>query len=125
MKSDVLFFFDKHPEALPVYEELEKRILEDIPNVRIKVQKSQISFYNKHLFACVSFIRPVKNFHYPPSYMTVTFGLNRKAESPEISAVTEPYPSRWTHHIVISSPEEISRQLMEWIKEAAEFSSNK
>lgn len=125
MNGDILFFFEKHMEALPIYEKLEKRILEDIPNVRIKAQKSQISFYNKHLFACVSFIRPVKDFHYPSSYMTVTFGLNRKAESPEISAVTKPYPSRWTHHAVVSSPEEIDSQLMDWIKEAAEFSASK
>ncbi len=125
MNGELLFFFEKHMEALPVYEELEKRILEDIPNVRIKVQKSQISFYNKHLFACVSFTRVRKGIEYPPSFLTVTFGLGHRVDSPGISAAVEPYPSRWTYHVVISKPEDIDEQLMAWIKEAAEFSANK
>lgn len=55
MNSDTVFFFQEHIDALPLYEALEKRIVNEIEDVRIKVQKSQISFYNKHLFACVSF----------------------------------------------------------------------
>lgn len=55
MNADILFFFEKHMDALSLYEVLENRIMEEIENLRIKVQKSQISFYNKHLFACVSF----------------------------------------------------------------------
>jgi len=54
MNADSLLFFDKHMDAVPLYEALENRILKEIENVQIKVQKSQISFYNKHLFACVS-----------------------------------------------------------------------
>ena len=59
MDFDTLHFFElqKHSDALPLYEALEGRILEEIPGVRIKVQKSQITFYNKHLFACVSYAR--------------------------------------------------------------------
>lgn len=125
MNGEVLFFFEKHTEALPVYEELEKRILSCIPDAVIKVQKSQISFYNKHLFACVSFTRVQKGVRYPPSFLTVTFGLEHKADSPRISAAAEPYPSRWTHHVTVSNPEDIDEQLMAWIKEAADFSANK
>lgn len=35
--------------------------------MRIKVQKSQISFYNKHLFACVSFAKIRKKKDCPAS----------------------------------------------------------
>lgn len=37
----------------------------------------------------------------------------------------EPYPNRWTHHVLISAPEEIDDELMGWIKEASIFSEGK
>ena len=51
MTEDILFFFDKHMDALPLYEAFEQRVMNEIENVRIKVQKTQVSFYNKHSFA--------------------------------------------------------------------------
>ena len=45
--------------------------------------------------------------------------------SPRIAVATEPYPGRWTHHIVVSSLEEIDDELMGWIKEAAAFAAAK
>ena len=125
MNTDILLFFDKHMDALPLYEALEKRILNEIENVRIKVQKTQISFYNKHLFACVSFARVRKKSECPPVYMVVTFGLQHQVESPRIEIATEPYPSRWTHHLLISEPAEVNDELLGWIKEASAFSAAK
>lgn len=55
---DAALFFNEHPEAFPLYKELEDRILADIRDVNIKVQKSQITFSNKHNFAFVSFLPP-------------------------------------------------------------------
>ena len=57
MRADVLLFFQGHMAALPLYEQLEKRILDKIENTRLKVQKSQISFYHRRMFACVSFAK--------------------------------------------------------------------
>ncbi len=125
MNTDILLFFDKHMDALPLYEALEKRILNEIEDVRIKVQKTQISFYNKHLFACVSFARVRKKSECPPVYMVVTFGLQHQVESPRIEIATEPYPSCWTHHLLISEPAEVNDELLGWIKEAAAFSAAK
>lgn len=123
--TDVLFFFEGHLDALPLYEKLEERIFSEIDNVRVKVQKSQISFYNQHLFACVSFMRVRKKRDCPDSYIVVTFGLEHQVESQRIDIATEPYPNRWTHHLLISRPEEIDEELMRWIKEAAEFAAVK
>ena len=125
MNTDTLLFFEGHMGALPLYEKLEERIVSEIDNVRIKVQKSQISFYNKHLFACVSFARLRKKKDCPEDYIVVTFGLEHKAESPRIDIATEPYPNRWTHHLLISKPDEIDEELLGWIKEAAEFAAVK
>ena len=95
MDFDTLHFFElqKHPDAVPFYEALETRILAEIPDVRIKVQKSQITFYNKHLFACVSYARVRKKAQLSPCYIVVTVGLARRVESPRIAVATEPYPA--------------------------------
>ena len=55
MDSDILYFFGEHMEALPIYERLENAILTRIPDVKIKVAKTQITFANKRGFAFVSF----------------------------------------------------------------------
>lgn len=125
MNQNVLLFFDKNPEALPLYEALEERILAEIPDVAIKVQKTQISFSNKHNFAFVSFLPVRKAKERPNIYIVVTFGLSYRKESPRIDVATEPYPNRWTHHMMISRTEEINSELMGWIKEAAAFSAGK
>ena len=48
MNEEVLYFFDKHPDALPLYETFERKVRGLVPDVLVKVQKTQISFYNKH-----------------------------------------------------------------------------
>ena len=125
MDWDTLHFFELQKEALPLHEALEARILDEIPDVRIKVQKSQISFYNRHLFGCISFLRVKKKKEMPLCYIVVTIGLARKLESPRVAVATEPYPDRWTHHIVVSDRDQIDDQLMDWLKEAAAFSDQK
>ena len=57
--------------------------------------------------------------------MTVTFGLGYRKESPRIDVATEPYPGRWTHHVMVGSAEEIDEELLGWIQEAAAFSASK
>ena len=61
----------------------------------------------------------------PEAYIVVTFGLGHKVESPRIDVATEPYPGRWTHHVLIGGPEEVDDELMAWVREAAEFSAAK
>ena len=125
MKADILFFFNDHMDALPLYERLEGLILEQIPDVKIKGSKTQISFSNKRSFAFVSFNPCRKAKERPNVWITVTFGLNYRKDSPRIDAATAPYPNRWTHHIMVGSEEEIDIELMGGICEAAEFSANK
>ena len=125
MNSDTLFFFREHMDALPMYEKLEEQILAQIPDVKIKVAKTQITFANKRGFAFVSFNPCRKTAQQPKVWMTVTFGLGYRKESPRIDVSTEPYPGRWTHHVMVGCVEEIDEELMDWIQEAAEFSAAK
>jgi len=123
MNSDILFFFGEHMASLPLYERLEQRILREIPDVKVKTAKTQITFANKREFAFVSFnpCRRAKNR--PENWMTVTFGLGYRKESPRIDVATEPYPGRWIHHVMVESAAEIDDELLGWIKEAADFSA--
>ena len=123
--EEILQFFDAHPDAFPLYDKFEKGVMEHVPEARIKVQKTQISFYNRHMFACVSFARVRKKKDCPDSYIVVTFGLDHRAVSPRIDIATEPYPNRWTHHVLISELSEIDDELMAWVEEAACFSDRK
>ena len=125
MSEEVLYFFDNHPDALPLYETFEDKVRNIVSDVRIKVQKTQISFYNKHMFACVSFARVRKKKDCPENFIVVTISLNHKLESPRVDIATEPYPNRWTHHLLISDMSEIDEELMEWVEEAAEFAARK
>ena len=125
MNAEELLFFEKHKGALPLYEELSGRIMEELEDVTVKVQKTQITFYNKGLFACVSFAKVKKKSELPEPYLTVTFGLEHRAESPRIAVATEPYPNRWTHHVVIHERTDMDEELIGWIREAAAFTEKK
>lgn len=124
LTGDVLFFFEDHLDALPLYEAFEAQV-ERLGEANIRVQKTQITFSNRHNFAFVSFLPARKAKDRPKTYITVTFGLGRRVESPRIDIVTEPYPGRWTHHVLVSSAEEIDGELMGWIREAYDFSALK
>lgn len=57
MDMDTLFFFDGRPAAMEIYTALEEKLRAAFPDVRVKVQKTQISFGNKYGFAFASLPR--------------------------------------------------------------------
>ena len=119
------FFFRHSPLSLPLYLALEERVLAAFPEARVRVQKTQISFSNRRNFAFASLLPARRTAERPNPFLTVTVGLPYRLGSPRVDAASEPYPGRWTHHIVIGSAEEIDGELMGWIGEAAEFSARK
>ena len=125
MSDDILLFFSQHMEALPLYEKLEERILTEIPDVKVKAARTQISFSNKRGFAFVSFNPCRRAKERPAVWMTVSFGLGYRKEAERVDVATEPYPGRWTHHGMGGSTSEIDEELLGWLKEAAEFSASK
>ena len=62
-------------------------------------------------FAFVSFNPCRKAKERPETWMTVTFGLSCCQESPRIDVTTEPYPGRWTHHVMVGSPKKLTKNL--------------
>lgn len=125
MDQNTLFFFNEHPQAIPLYEAFEARLLSELEGVMIQPQKSQITLKNRRVFGAVSFLPARKAKDRPDPYITITLGLNRRESSPRIDQASEPYPGRWTHHLVIGDPEEVDDELMTWVKEAYDFAASK
>ena len=122
---DELLFFDSKQQALPLYISFRVAVSERVPDVRIEVKKTQISFFKRYMFAAVSFTPVRKAKDRPDPFLTITFGLPYRKESARIDIATEPYPNRWTHHVMIGTEEEIDEELISWIQEAADFSDKK
>ncbi len=123
--ADTLLFFAPHPEALPTYLAFEELLYDTFPVVNRRVQKTQITFYNRHVFACVSFARVRRKAELPEGYLVITLGLPEPLDSARVAVKTEAYPGRWTHHIVVSRPEELDEELLGWIREAYDFADRK
>ncbi len=122
--SDLAFYFAGHPRERILYDTLFQAMEAAFPEARVKVQKSQISFYGRHLFAAASLpVRRKKDW--PEHCLLVTFGLGVRVEDTRIAVAVEPYPNRWTHHVVVSRPEELDDQLLDWLKAAWHFSQQK
>ena len=122
--ADVLFFFDGRPLELGLYRTFFDELCRRFPDASVKVQKSQISFSNRHLFAAASLpVRRKKGW--PEHCILVTFGLSRRLPSPRIAVAVEPYPNRWTHHVVVAREEEIDGELLDWLAEAYDFAAAK
>ncbi len=125
LAADTLMFFDQHMEALPLYRAFEEILFDSFPVANKRVQKTQITFSNRHVFACVSFARVKRKAELPTGYLVVTLGLPVPLDSERVAVKTEPYPGRWTHHIVVNKPEELNEELLSWVREAYDFAAAK
>ena len=123
-ESDILFFFDGKPAELALYQAFFRRMEAAFPDASVRVQKSQISFYGKHFVAAASLPRRRRK-DWPRECILVTFGLPIRLDSPRIAVAVEPYPNRWTHHVVVAREEEIDGELLDWLAEAYDFAAAK
>ena len=125
MDTASLSFFEQQPAALPVDEAFADASKTQNPDTKVKVQKSQISFSNRYMFACVSFARVKKKKELPDPYLVVTLGMSYPLESSRVAVKTEPYPGRWTTHIVLGDEKEVDGELLKWVAEAYDFANTK
>ena len=125
LDADALMFFDQHMDILPLYQAFEELLSDSFSVVNKRVQKTQNTFSNRHVFACVSFARVKRKAELPMRYMVITLGLPAPLDSERVAVKTEPYPGRWTHHIVVNKPEELDEELLSWVREAYDFAAVK
>ena len=125
LDADALMFFDQHMDILPLYQAFEELLSDSFSVVNKRVQKTQITFSNRHVFACVSFARVKRTAELPMRFIVITLGLPAPLDSERVAVKTEPYPGRWTHHIVVNKPEELDEELLSWVREAYDFAAVK
>ena len=123
-EMDILFFFGEKQEELRLYNLFFDCICTSFPEASVRVQKSQISFYGRHFFAAASLsLRRKKGW--PEHSLLITFGLPCRLDSPRIAVAVEPYPGRWTHHVLVSREEQLDEELFEWVSASWAFSESK
>lgn len=125
VRNDELMFFDGHMAALPLYEAFAGTLFQRFPDTSIRVQKTQITFSNRHVYACVSFARVKKKAELPEPYLVVTLGLPHALDSERVAVKTEPYPGRWTTHIAVGAQAELDDEFWSWVRQAYEFAGSK
>lgn len=124
LTGDELLFFNAHPGLLPLYEALRGKILAAQPDASVRISKTQISFRSRYIFAMVSL--PVhRRKGWPEEYLLFSFALGRRLASPRVAQAVEPYPNRWTHHVLLTEPGQLDGEWMGWVEEAWRFSMTK
>lgn len=114
-------FFARMPEMLPVYQVFEQRVNERCGDVDVRAQKTQITFTDRYGFAW-AYLPVRRRRDWQERCLIVSFGLTYRKESPRIAIATEPYPHRWTHHVLVERAEDIDDELMGWVEESHVFS---
>lgn len=58
----------------------------------------------------------------PENSIVLTFGVGRFIENKRIVDSVEPYPGRWTHHVIIQNEADLNKEVFTWLCEAYTFS---
>lgn len=118
--ADTLRFFAGRPAALALFGALARRLDAALPDTAARVQKTQITFVHRRVFAMASLPRRKGE-----EGLVLSFGLGRRLDSPRIGAAVEPYPGRWTHHMALTDAAQLDGELLAWLREAWAFAAAK
>jgi hypothetical protein len=113
--------FAHRPKARHLFDVV-RGVVNQLGPVRIEGMKTQVSFGNGRKFAWV-WLPQMWIGNQPEESITLTFALDHRIEHPRIKEVLEPYPGRWTHHVVINVESEIDDTLRRWLRKAYEWSA--
>lgn len=111
-------FFDGRPRERALYGAFAAWLHSFAKGCKIKVHKSQISFYFKTGFCFVSLPYRRKK-EWPGECLIISFGLKRDLDSPRLIAKAHPTTNRWTCHTLLWDESQLDEELAAWIREAA------
>lgn len=121
MYEEVKHFFADNPKQLELFLVVMEKI-QAIGPVKIQVMKSQISFAGHHKFAWV-WLPPVWAKNHPEDCIVLTFGLDYQIQHERIEKIVNPYPHRWTHHLIIEKISDLDDLVGGWLIESLAFSN--
>ena len=125
-------YFSGAAWSLPLFETIHDAVTAAAgPGGSLAVQKTQIAYRIGVSGGCrplqFAFVwlptRRIKGR--PGQYLVLTFGLGRREVDPRIIESVEPYPGRFTHHMLLSSPADVDDTVRGWLVEAAAFAREK
>jgi len=92
-------------------------LLDHFPEAEMIPQKSQIAFHLGGPFCAVT----------PPERwgkhagLGLSLFLDEPLESPRMLHVVQPYPRRYTHHMLLLGPQALDEELLGWLERAVAF----
>ena len=119
----LLTFFAGKPEEEVLARQVLTWLLAELPGTDIRVQKSQITFRGRYNFGALSLPRRAQDKR--AHTLLLTLGLPARLDTDRVAVATEPYPGRWTHHIPLTSPQDLDEELRGWVHAAYQFAETK
>lgn len=123
INKEVEAFFAGKPETKALFMAVERKIRAIGPAI-ITVTKTQISFATRTQFAWV-WMPLATDRKRPLHSLVLSFGCGRQIVHDQIVEAVEPYPGRWTHHVIIAEEADLTGVLDVWLLEAYRFSETR
>lgn len=121
MEDEIKKFFTEYPETHKLFT-LICSYIDSLGEINVEVMKTQISFGTKKKFAWIWLPQTwVKGA--PANGVVLTVGLRRRIEHPKVKEIKEPYPGRFTHHIVLLNKSDFNDDIKGILKEAYDNSA--
>ena len=121
--KEIEAFFAGKIEAKALFMAVDRKIRSIGPAI-IKVSKTQISFATRTQFAWVWMPQPTDRKR-PMHSLVLSFGCGRQIVHEQIVEAIEPYPGRWTHHVIIAEEADLTGAVDAWLREAYRFSETR
>ncbi len=121
--KEIEAFFAGKIEAKALFMAVDRKIRSIGPAI-IKVSKTQISFATRTQFAWVWMPQPTDRKR-PMHSLVLSFGCGRQIVHDQIVEAIEPYPGRWTHHVIIAEEADLTAAVDAWLREAYRFSETR
>ena len=115
-KFTVKGFFKGRPDSYGLFLRT-KSLMNTLGPVKVSVSKTHISFGAKRKFAWVWLPQQWIEDR-PQKSITLTFDNCRRIVSKKLESSVEPYPGRWTHHVLIASSDDLDDEIRLWLGEA-------
>ena len=112
-------FFAADEEMLALARALLLGALERWPDTAVVTQKTQVGLGGPRPFCAL--YPPRKAADRKAHALGLSLFLPYAPESPRIAAAAEPYPGRFTCHMVVGSEAELDEELWAWLTEARQF----
>lgn len=123
INKEVEAFFAGKPELRALFMAVERKIRAIGPAI-ITVTKTQISFATRTQFAWV-WMPQLTDRKRPLHSLVLSFGCGRQIVHDQIVEAIEPYPGRWTHHVIIAEEADLTAAVDAWMREAYRFSETR